>query len=825
MGMAQENSVEVRIAAEASALKPGMDNAAADVEKSAERMRNSISSMKDAVQGHMAQMSNHVKAANDDMGGSFGGLIGSFGKVSGALAAVGAILAGGAVFKGGVEESKKLTGEANALGRALGISTTEAGALNIALGDIYSSSETFIGAASMLGRQLRTNEEGLNAMGLKTRDANGELRNMKDLMFDGIAVLNGYKEGTDRNLAAQAMFGRGGAEVMAMLKLNNEVLEQAKEKQEALGLVVGVENVAAAKAYKAAMNDVGDVMSAIRKAIGDAVMPVLTKMGEWFASIGPAAVTVIKGAIGGLTASFWALKNGVVVLWETINAMVVSVAEPIRALAEAISRAMAGDFEGAKAAMVSVPGTVGAAWKAAFKEISDSSGETREKIGNLFNRPTDTAPKSGKGKSYVAPEDNKPGKAATEKTRMPAWEAELAQQKSAFMLQNDMYEMTLAQEKQFWDDKLAIVDKKDKEYGALTKKSAELELQILKKKALDGRGLAIEDIEEWKRTASAGIEIQAQAANQAYALGEINDEQRLDLERSFEQQRYDIAAMAIQERIALMEKDPNMSKVEYQKLKNQLLEIDRKHIMDKQQLENSIKVASVQPQMRVFETMQQSFAQAVTGMLTRAQTLRQGLNNIFHSILSSFVQNMVVQPLAEWGMGLLRQTALYQMFFGTKATLEATGAATTTATKAGEATAVVSANAAEAASGAAASVSSIPFVGWAMAAGVFAAVMAMVMGATGSIKSASGGYDIPSGVNPVTQLHEDEMVLPAHIANPLRKNLNGGESDMGGSGGGSGLPPIYISAMDSRDVARALKQGGALHKALKDLERRGVIKK
>lgn len=37
--------------------------------------------------------------------------------------------------------------------------------------------------------------------------------------------------------------------------------------------------------------------------------------------------------------------------------------------------------------------------------------------------------------------------------------------------------------------------------------------------------------------------------------------------------------------------------------------------------------------------------------------------------------------------------------------------------------------------------------------------------------SAAGGYDIPAGVNPLTQLHAQEMVLPARLANPMRDML------------------------------------------------------
>ncbi|AEV24624.1 hypothetical protein Dsui_0204 [Azospira oryzae PS] len=820
MGLPQENEVQVRVSAETSTLKPGMDASAQDVERAAERMRASVSGLKDAIQGHMTTMTTSVKAANDDMAGGFSSMAGVVGRVSGALAAVGAVLAGGAIFHAGVEESKKFTSEANGLAKALGISTTEASALNVALGDIYSSSETFIGASQMLSRQLRTNEEALNNMGLKTRDANGEYRNMKDLMFDAIKVLNGYKEGTDRSLAAQAMFGRGGAEVMAMLKLNNEVVEEAKKKQEELGLIVGVENVAAAKAYKAAMNDVGDVMDALRKAIGDAVMPVLTKLGEWFATIGPAAVTVVKGAIGGLIATFWALKNGVTVVWETINAMVVTVAEPIRALAEAIGRALVGDFTGAKDALVGIPDKIASAWTQAFDEISKSSEETSEKIANLFNRPTDTAQKEAKGKSFTDPTPKKEKKEKVE-SRMPEWEAQLSQQKAAYMRAHDMYEMSLEDEKKYWDELMATLDTGAKEYGAVRKKSADLELQVLKKKAQEGRAMSQEEVEEWKRSATNGIDVQQQAAEQAFALGQISNEELLDLERQFEQERYDIARQAVEERMALMAKDPNMNPVEYQKLKNQMLEIDRKHALEKRTIENKIQVEAAKPQLTVFKSMETAFSSALTGMLTRAQTFRQALANIFTAISNSFITEMVAKPAAEWAMGLIRQTALYQSFFGTKKAMEAADAVGTVSLKASEAAGVVGANAAEAASGAAASVSSIPYVGWAMAAGVFASTMAMVMGAKSSIPSAEGGWDIPAGATGLMRYHEKEMMLPAKYADVIR-----GMADGEGNGGGGGAS-ITIQAVDAKSVKRLLmNEGGALVSSLQKQARnfRGVGK-
>lgn len=824
MSATQENQIDVRIRATTSEMSPAMDAAANDVEKSAERMRGAVDRLKNDMSSHMSKISDVTKSANDELANSFSAMTASFSKAGVVIAGL-VVALGGYLIKA-AKDTADYNEEAITLGRAMGTTATQASIWMEVAKELGSTTGEVEAASKGLTRSLREHEDRLNELGLVTRDANGELVDMDTMMKRAIETVNSFKEGTDRNMAAQEIFGRAVSGNSKLLLANAEAFKEDEEYIRSLGGQVGEEGVAAWQAYDAAMDKVGMSMTALRNVIGNEVMPVIAKLAEWFTDLMPAAITVVKGAIGGLVTAFWGLKNGVVVVWETIYAMLVSVSEPIRALTASIGKAMAGDWEGAANEIKGVTGVISNTWSQAMDNMTRSSVETADRIGAIWGDKKDVEAGEKVGASYKSaekPEKKSAAKKSTETSRMPEWEAMLSKEKAAYMESHDMYEMSLAQEKQYWDDKLATLDKGEKEYGAVQKKSADLRLKIMKQDALESRGLTQESVDERKRIALSEIDVQQQAAEQQYALGVINYQEKLALDRQFEQERYEIARQAIEARAALMAKDPNYDKVAYQKLQDQLLEIDRKHAMDKRAIENAAQKDSMVPMMQTMQTMRQSFSQTISGMLTGAQTLRQGINSIFTNILSSFIENMVVKPLVEWAAGLMRQTALYQMFFGTKAAMEVAGTATTTATKAAEATAVVSANAAEAASGAAASVSSIPFVGWAMAAGVFASVLAMVMGAQGNIKSASGGYDIPSGINPITQLHEDEMVLPAHIANPLRSKLNGGEGDMG-SMGGSGLPPIYITAMDSRDVMRAMKHGGALHKALKDYERRGVIK-
>ena len=197
------------------------------------------------------------------------------GATSRLLIAFGIFAAGGLIGRA-ISSTSDMTSEAMKLSRQLGTTTNEASILAVALDDIQVSTETYAGASSMLTRQVRSNEDALKKMGLETRAAGGGYKDTQTLMQDALKVMMSYKEGTDRNLAAQTLFGRGAAEVSGLLRLTAEGMENAAEKAERLGLVVGGDDVQATMDYKNAQNDLNDVLSAFSKAVGTALMPALT---------------------------------------------------------------------------------------------------------------------------------------------------------------------------------------------------------------------------------------------------------------------------------------------------------------------------------------------------------------------------------------------------------------------------------------------------------------------------------------------------------------------------------------------------------------------
>jgi hypothetical protein len=138
----------------------------------------------------------------------------------------------------------------------------------------------------------------------------------------------------------------------------------------------------------------------------------------------------------------------------------------------------------------------------------------------------------------------------------------------------------------------------------------------------------------------------------------------------------------------------------------------------------------------------------------------------------------------------------------------ATGVATRTSEASGMA-AVLAVNAA-------ASAAAVPFTGWLAWPAVMAAAYAAGMGMV-PLAAAAGGFDVPAGMNPITQLHAEEMVLPAGLAKTVRGMARTGE--VATVGGGGAEVNFHISAVDGPSVARFFRSN---QDALAKVIRQGI---
>ena len=903
-----DQQIDVRIRAQTSDLKQGMEGAAQTVQQAsarmreavqtaADRMRDAFDRMKDSAKGAggageaMQAAKDQMRDAATGMTGSMSGVVQALSAIPGPAKAAVAALVGVFAAKHFADGAAKMTESSMDLARVLGSSTNTAQKWRVALDDVGASQGELEGAAKGMSRQLRENEDDLNKLGLKTRDASGNLRPMTELLQDGIGIVNKYAEGADRAQVAQTVFGRGVDSSSKLLLVNDEVLESAGQTMRKFGLEVGSNAVAAWKEFDAANDEAAAGMKGIGYTIGAIVMPIITDLVNAFNAAIPAAITVLKGALGGLATAFHAIKNGVVVVWETINAMVVTAAEPIRALAEAIGRAVTGDFDGAAQAIKGIGGVISGAWSGAMNEIADSSQKTRDRIDAIWSKDSAPGEPEGERGNLRAPNTSKAAKKeAKEASQMPVYEAELARKielfEKAAQAEGTLRQYSKQEEAAYWQEvsQRAGVSAEDKAraekkwrdlerglrseafavemadleqrkqaaqqnfverirlaeeahsktvamYGAESKEAAAAWGKVLEERRKHNDQL--QKLDEVKAQRKREIDLAAIADEQRDAqmqleLGLITKEQLLAQQAQFEERMTDIKRQALIERLALI--DPQADPVKKAEIDAQIEQLETQHQQRLGEIRRQQHVEGMSPATSFFGSMGGAFESAIDGMLTKAMTLKEAMDNIWRSMAASFVKEFIAKKIAATMQSFVQeralavgnavtQTSLYKVLTGAKVASVTAGTAANVASVGPDVAASgtkASAAIGEAAAKGAGSVAGIPFVGPALAVAAFAAIMALMKGGGGgdkttttttripmsgvSVPSAAGGFDIPAGINPLTQLHEKEMVLPQAQADAVRQMA---ESSAGGT--------VVINAtggdfIHKRDLVKLLTQ-------------------
>lgn len=745
----------------------------------------------------MRRMVDSAKAGESGVGSALAGIAGPLGGLKTAFAALSA-LASGAFLQSAITATVQMTENAMDLGRALGISTNEARAIQMALKDIGADAGEFEAAAKGMVKKIKENEDGMNAMGLATRDAAGNLRPMNALVADGIAVLGTYKEGTDRALASTEIFGKGISASSKLLLYNQQLVDDTTATMKELGLEVGENSVAAWKGFDDATDRAGFSVDGLKKGIGDALLPVLTTLVEVFNAVMPAAIVVVKGALSGLTSAFLFVRTGVVVLWETINAMVITVAEPIRALAEAMYKAVTGDFAGAANAVTSIGSNIAGAWDNAMNRMTESSRKTASQVSALFSEDTKAGSGGGMGKgskNFVGkPEKEKAAKAERgdkEVSAMQTYDQVLEYAKLNYEKENTLRQFSKQQELAYWKEILDTYEVGAKDKGAINLKIAKLEVETMRASAKDQKEITQMRAEDWRAETMDYInELQSRAAFDK-EQGTTTQAQYLERMAAFNAMRLQAELEFIAQKIEIAKLDPENNLVLLEQLELQKAEIRRQYRALDLQNEQEKTTASMAQFKSLSDSIESAWANSIKGVAMGTQSITQGLKGMFKGVLDSMI-SMLAQMAAKWLAQQLLMKVLGKAF------------------GLGE----IAKESAKAGAGGVASMAAAPFP-LNLGAPAFGASMAALAMSFAPLASASGGFDIPAGLNPMTQLHAEEMVLPAAIANPLRDSLADG-------GMGGGTTNVTIHAMDSSSFEQFLKANPAAFAAgMKTAARRG----
>ena len=349
----------------------------------------------------------------------------------------------------------------------------------------------------------------------------------------------------------------------------------------------------------------------------------------------------------------------------------------------------------------------------------------------------------------------KAGQAPAEPSQMPQIQAELEAERLKYMQTNALREMSKMEELQVLEQIAAQHQLKAKDQVQLKKMVAAAEIAALKEMAEQGRQL-----DEGERTSRMDKAMNAVNAAQfeaesQLALGQITKAEMLEQERLFEEQRNQIQRQALTDRLATA--DPTRDPVLYAQLLSELENLEAQH----QQRLGQIRLQAMQEQqamsMQIGSSLQGGFARVFSQIGTSITSIGGLMRAMGQVVLQTFVQ-MLSQMAAKWLVNKLLMKAISK------------------STAFGE----IAAEAGKAGAGGVASMAAAPFP-LNLGAPAFGASMSALAMSFAPMASASAGFDIPAGVNPITQLHQREMVLPAKHADVIRSLADGqGGADGGG---------------------------------------------
>jgi hypothetical protein len=225
------------------------------------------------------------------------------------------------------------------------------------------------------------------------------------------------------------------------------------------------------------------------------------------------------------------------------------------------------------------------------------------------------------------------------------------------------------------------------------------------------------------------------------------------------------------------------------------------------------------------------------GAIARGQSTAQEELTTLKSILAAVSQTTA---------GQAAQTGATAAGTATRVAITQAGAAAGHAAEAAAGAKTVMGDAAKAASGTYSSVAQIPYVGWILAPAAAAVAFAAVAGFEG-LASAEGGWDNVPTDGALTELHKNEMVMPAHLANGIRNmvangqampasagrpNLGAAAANVTNNGGNSSKFEVNhtqnfngVNGASAGQIAQSTRSGNRqLHETLKSWHANGATK-
>lgn len=750
------------------------------------------------VKAKLLEMQAGTKEAVEGINTSLNTIKSTVSGVGEALAAVFAI----EMFGHMIDETAELASHLEILSQKTGMSVDDLSRLRYAADLSHIGVDSLDTGMTRLARSMEDAAKGgaspaaeaFRAMGISVTDAEGNLRPMRDVFLEVASKFATYSDGAEKSALAMNIFGRSGADLVPLLNKGAEGIQELGAQQDALNATMTEQNVQVSIDYENAMKRLSTSMRGVRQDIATALMPALTSLAEAFTDSGStgdllaSAMDLIGGAIRGVGIVAVAVKFLVEETYETFHLVFSQIGILLGGMGAAFMAFVHGDFSGSAAIAKATFSDMGADVTATSDRMKDHADAAAASMLKLAYIKPPMDPDAGESKRTGTAPKLAPAMA---NDGLVVAKAEWAQRANAATEGKDTL---LEIEMDFWQSKMDATDRGTKDGQKLYDQYQAQLLASIRTYNADAKKEGQIQVQAVRDNALAQLDIDKQTIEEERALREIDARDAQTLLVANANAAYQLKKQALDDEMALADGDL----VRMAQLQQQRTALERSHTKELAGIHKETTLEITHNWESTFSTIARTVETSFDGVIKRTETLRDAMRNVFRGIALDYIEGKLEEAKTDAAVEIAKREAAGETAAHAVA-MTAWSGLQTIASKTWEGIQWIAIEAAKAAASAWAAISAIPLVGPFLAPVAAAAALAGVL-ALGANISAAGGYDIPAGLNPVTQLHAQEMVLPADLANKVR----------GMTGGGGGDTHVHFHAIDIqsfRDFAKRNPEG------------------
>lgn len=178
--------------------------------------------------------------------------------------------------------------------------------------------------AADAAKGTRSSVDAFSAVGVSATNADGSLKGLDELLGDLAESFSQYEDGSAKAAAAQAIFGKSGADLIPFLNKGRDGIADLRREAADLGQTISKETALAAAQFNDNLNKMGKALTGVANQVVEDLLPGLSELSdEWvrsakssmiFEGMARTIATAIKGIVDaalGAWASLQKLGNAI----------------------------------------------------------------------------------------------------------------------------------------------------------------------------------------------------------------------------------------------------------------------------------------------------------------------------------------------------------------------------------------------------------------------------------------------------------------------------------------------------------------------------------